>query len=884
MPDDGVIRIGTEVDISGLKSRMTEAADVVKQSTSQMESAYEQLATATANYAGQTATLRDAIKQLTTGAIPYTETTKILVPILMEQTTASRALTEAKTKLAAIEKAAAAAVQAETAALTSNTLAQTAAALGATELSTATGGMTSKFYAAQGASALLAGRVPIRAFERFLSVIPMVNEALSLAFPIIGAIALVEVVGEGISKIRKLEQQAEEAADNIDLAFRRMSDEIRASNESLITQSDRLQEELDKLLGRPGQNSLRIAFDEDAESADKLGVSIDRDIDKMRQLLDVSNKKDSIGFWASFWSGKAETKDTQTTIDKAVKGIQEMNDSYTDLIAHTTESGNKANLQQAEEDRLAGLEEAYKKATGTISTSLDKARHAQDVYEESGKTFGEDQTANIKMLEGALRELGLEQKNIGQQFANSQLQQKVTPLREAHGAGVADNAAARKQLQEIESQFDALNQKESALKGHGMTAGEGLAFWAEYLNTFKSGSEEAKHVMEQYVRAQDEFHKQLEAIVKSAKKSAESDVHEEGLGPGLTKWIAAGNNDILQTGEAWKSYHDALARGEEITAQMKAQTEEAKVKVEESTGTITALGAAQQIAAIHAEEYRVKLKALNDELDRLKKEGTYDALGNNTDSKNAAQQQQIQNQIMQTKGQATTSGITDQAAIQQQIASPYLKAFDSINQGWLRVQNQMMYSTRNLSLEFAKMGQQILISIVDNIERAALVTIEKELVMTLAHTAAVSQRVATDASGAAASTAISKASGMEQGIQAAKLAFKNTYATVSQWPVVGPILAPVLASAAFVAVAAFEEGTGYVPRDGMAYLHEGEAVVPAPTVDELRGSSGGSDVHIHQENHWNGMIPDGEFKRQLDRHAGQVARAVQKHIRQTGRG
>ena len=94
----------------------------------------------------------------------------------------------------------------------------------------------------------------------------------------------------------------------------------------------------------------------------------------------------------------------------------------------------------------------------------------------------------------------------------------------------------------------------------------------------------------------------------------------------------------------------------------------------------------------------------------------------------------------------------------------------------------------------------------------------------------------------------------------------------------------MLAAAAFAAVAAFEDGTGYVPRDGMAYLHEGEAVVPAPTMDQLRGSDGsGGGVTIHQQNNWNTM-GDKQFQRQLDRHASHVARAVQKHMRQGGRG
>jgi hypothetical protein len=71
----------------------------------------------------------------------------------------------------------------------------------------------------------------------------------------------------------------------------------------------------------------------------------------------------------------------------------------------------------------------------------------------------------------------------------------------------------------------------------------------------------------------------------------------------------------------------------------------------------------------------------------------------------------------------------------------------------------------------------------------------------------------------------------------------------------------------------------------MAILHEGEAVIPAPTMNELRGSSvSGDSLTIHQQNNFNGGATDSDFIRQLDRHSKHVAGAVQKHLRKSGRG
>jgi hypothetical protein len=50
MTDDGTIRIGTEVDISGIQQGMREAQQAVTASTSRIEAAYKQLATAAIPY------------------------------------------------------------------------------------------------------------------------------------------------------------------------------------------------------------------------------------------------------------------------------------------------------------------------------------------------------------------------------------------------------------------------------------------------------------------------------------------------------------------------------------------------------------------------------------------------------------------------------------------------------------------------------------------------------------------------------------------------------------------------------------------------------------------------------------------------------------------
>lgn len=924
MDDDGVIRVGTEVDISGVKAGMKEAEDVVKSSTSAMDASYKQLAATTAEYSVTSANLRAVIKQLVEGQVPYKLAVDALTPALMEQSVATKALQAAKAQLAAQEAEATAVIEAQNEALVSNALAQTAAATAADELA-----VSNRLASA---SASIAGREVGGFLGGQIGRVAAQSEALApifaAAFPIAAAAGAAMIVYQLGEKIVEMRKKANEAADNIAISFGRMTDSVRSSSDSLISENERLQGQLDKLLGHPGENGLKIAFDEAATAADKLSVSIDRDIDRMHQLVDITNQKNSIGFWESLWSGQAETGETQKTIQNAIKGIQAVNDEYSAVVQRAADSGDKANLAQAQESQLAALQKAYKSAEDQIYPTLKRLSDAQYDYEQSGKVFGKDQTANIKMLQGALKELAEEQRNIGLQYRDELLQQKVTPAREQHDAAGGENSAAVKQLRAIESELAKLQEKEAAVTGHGLTAGEGLAFWAQYLTTFKDGSEQAKQVLDQYAKYQEEFHKQLQAIVKGAKKSSSEDVHMEPLTPGLEKWLASQDDSILQTGDAWKEYHSAVLKAQEISAQAAESIQLATVNARAASGSLSPLAAAEERAAIHAADFKVKLAALNDELDRLRKAGTYDALGNNVDAKNAAQQQQIKNQIAQLQGQMKAGAVSDQASIQQQIAQPYLKAFDQINSSWLRVQNQMFYSTRNLSLEFAKMGQSILISIVDSLEKAALRAAEHEAVMVIQHQLANQAKVTSDAATAVESEGIANASlakklilqllGLSHHVATnaaktasdatsavagtaaaipANIAAAESYAAVAgvaamasaaAIPVVGFAMAPGVGAGVyavgqgFAAMASLDTGTGYVPRDGLAAIHQGEIIVPAPTADELRNGSGGGDIHITQHNNVH-MANDREFRRQLDRHADAVAGAVRKQLRQGGR-
>jgi hypothetical protein len=190
MADDGVIRIGTEVDISGIQQGMRDAQQAVTASTSQMEAAYKQLAAATGECAVTQANLRGVISQLVSGQIPYVLATKALTPALQEQAAATKSLQAAKTSLAAIERAATEAIETENAALLQNVLAQTEASVAAntaaesSQLARASAGLAGREFG--GFLGAQLGKVAAQSST--------LAPILAAAFPIVGAVALGTII------------------------------------------------------------------------------------------------------------------------------------------------------------------------------------------------------------------------------------------------------------------------------------------------------------------------------------------------------------------------------------------------------------------------------------------------------------------------------------------------------------------------------------------------------------------------------------------------------------------------------------------------------------------------------------------------------------------
>ena len=319
-------------------------------------------------------------------------------------------------------------------------------------------------------------------------------------------------------------------------------------------------------------------------------------------------------------------------------------------------------------------------------------------------------------------------------------------------------------------------------------------------------------------------------------------------------------------------------KGQEIASGNTAAIGEAMVRAQEATGAITALGAAKALAAIKTQEYTDKLKALHDELDAINSDVTTSA------AQKAGPAQNIQNQISQLQGQQQVQGITSQSQINQQIAEPYVKAFDSINQNWLQLQNKLIFGTRNVGAAFSNFGVGILESVAGNFEKMALHAAESELKIVLAHTAGNEAKVASDTTAAAQTTAISALTALKQISHSAAVAAAGAYSALAGVPIIGPVIGAIAAAGTFAAVealAAFETG-GIIPNTGVALVHQGEAVLPAHLTNLLMNTANNSTTNssASQTIHFHGG--SDQFKRDLTRHSGHLLKTVHRGLRQKG--
>jgi len=166
-----------------------------------------------------------------------------------------------------------------------------------------------------------------------------------------------------------------------------------------------------------------------------------------------------------------------------------------------------------------------------------------------------------------------------------------------------------------------------------------------------------------------------------------------------------------------------------------------------------------------------------------------------------------------------------------------------------------------------------------------------ELGMTSAHVSANATKAGSDMATAATSAAITSATNVAQVSSFTAVAAMGAAASQAGIPIVGPELAAAAATvmtgmgAGYAALAAFENGADYIPRTGIAMLHQGEAVATRGENSRISqliamNQSGGppSGVHFHDHSNFTGI--DGASVAGMARqHGAQFRRETMRQLR-----
>lgn len=448
-----------------------------------------------------------------------------------------------------------------------------------------------------------------------------------------------------------------------------------------------------------------------------------------------------------------------------------------------------------------------------------------------------EQAAALKDIETLTRELTVAQdelakKQLEASVLTTQMLQSQEADREKQIAGInrvakeADRAAEEEQQYQLERRNEIARQQEEfyrqqaeeeakAAKERENARLESLqAEIAEIAEHYREASEAIKRGTEEEKKAQEEARRLAVADVQadSAGKVGDLEVQRATLQK---------PSGIGQSAQAEVAYLEALKA---IDQQIIAEKQQAALQVLQIDAAAVSASASLGIDAQKDAERRM-LDGVR-ALEEINRQGQI-RIANDTKAILAQQQAQYQ-QFFATINRDFNASFS-------QWLTGHKTFVASMNQLWTKMVSDFTGSLIQMGLKFA----------------------EQQTVMTIANAIGITTRTQAAAAGSAAQATFAGVAAAAQIQVYAAEASAATYAALSPIPIIGPGLAAVAAPAVYYTVealgsglAAFETG-GIIPNTGVALVHQGEAVLPAPLTQTLMNASGGGGttinggVHIH---------------------------------------
>jgi hypothetical protein len=628
-----------------------------------------------------------------------------------------------------------------------------------------------------------------RAVAGLIASIGPIGAAMEVAFPILGALALVEIIGKAIEKheayAATLRKNADEE-ENLEIKERDRTEQLQITNL-------KLDDQIGKIEGRPAQNKLAIALLEAKVKADELATSLATVLTKGDEALAKEQTA-----WASFG-------DTLRVV-------------WEDLKDGTPLANNAAAMKAAE----GSIE--------SLRTAMQNVAYAREKMSEP--------SANAAAQKQATADYTHELQNLKEKAESAVAVLSGTPgdwssslhaAREASIEATGGLAQMAEQAKNVDKSL-LLPNIENIRKLHELlTKAVGNAF-ATNIDGMTAAMREASVEGSELGNVLKDIDKAEDATGKKYGKELENE---------LEKQIKL-NTSTIQLGESYKKLFDAQGKKKETEEGSDISKQEQQIKLLADTHVINESQKAAKLKALYGQERDDQVAVLKDQLNvvQAQVDSAQDAL---------VAAQATGNQRLINDAQTTLNKmLTDRADFETKMIAKYQQFGAKI----AAVEDQNDKKLEQIASESYKritdMAAESISKMVTG-QETPIKALEK-LWVSFASTAvtALVKVALEEAVGAALHQTLAK----QEQLTAAKTAASNTYAAVSAVPIVGPILAPPAAAAAFAAVLAFEGG-GVMPRTGMAVLHENERIYTpdqGAKLDKLTDGGGGrpnGPMHFH---------------------------------------
>lgn len=456
----------------------------------------------------------------------------------------------------------------------------------------------SSMQASSGALRLVQGNIEnnVRAVERLLTTIPGVGAALQALFPLVGGLAFAGMLAKMGTEFYDFIQKAQQVPKAIQQGFESLNLSARTTNDELDVTNDKLENQIAKLEHR-GQNNIKLALDEAKVSADQFAQSVEKAASEVEKLI-AENK---ISFTQSFFTDTERTAPLAGTI----KSFEDDKRHFAAQAAIGKSEGDQGKYdkntkafhdkEQAELVKMqAVLADAQKKQAEMVGVTRKNQNQAPTI------TMAQGVIDNIQLSrahEGSLKRHSVDEA----QLASDQAAKDETEEQKKADAELLKNDV------EAEKKQNAFNK---------MSINEEISFWTDKIKAFTAGSDAYRSVQDKIYDLIASRPSLFSVNKETQDKRGKSDVEggnilRESQEKLITAPAIAQNERSTASAER---YNEAVAKGLEIQYRAKAAYDETAISIALAQGTVTRLGAAHELAAIHGEEQAAALKRINAEL------------------------------------------------------------------------------------------------------------------------------------------------------------------------------------------------------------------------------------------------------------------------------